>query len=405
MEKNVNELAVAGLRKTKNIINLIACEVCCILIALMVDCLIFFNLFNRQSTPIILIAVLAVLWVATFVGRRYWTRNLEARERDVLGEAKYSDKNGETSVKAGKNTRDLGPNFRANKPPVSKTIKEIIYHVVGVILSLIFLFPILYMLATSTKTEVAYAESIGTINMFIPNISSSETALENYKSVLINYDIWKYALNSLLYAAIVIVLNVIVNGLAGYVMAKLRFPGKKMLSFLIIFLIVVPVETSIIPLYSIVKIMLGLKQRMSVWGVILPAAISIFNIFLFMQFFQNIPKEYEEAARIDGATTLGVFSKVIMPLSKPIIATVAVFCFIGVWNDYLWPSMILPSANDGSWPLLPIQTALMSIQNIEGITTGEIMASLVITSIPIFIIYVAAQKYIVKGFGTAGLKM
>lgn len=297
------------------------------------------------------------------------------------------------------------PNFRPNKTPVKKTVKEVIYHVVGIVLSLIFLFPILYMLATSTKGESAYATSIGTLNMFLPDFANLGTAFENYKSVLINYDIWKYALNSFTYAAIVIVLNILVNGLAGYVMAKLRFPGKKLLSFLIIFLIVVPVETSIIPLYSIVKIMLGLKQEMSVIGVILPAAISIFNIFLFMQFFQNIPQEYEEAARIDGASTMGVFFKVIMPLSKPIIATVAVFCFIGVWNDYLWPSMILPAANDGSWPLLPIQTALMSIKSIEGITTGEVMASLVITSIPIFVIYVAAQKYIVKGFGTAGLKM
>ena len=151
--------------------------------------------------------------------------------------------------------------------------------------------------------------------------------------------------------------------------------------------------------------MLGLKQQMSVLGVILPAAISIFNIFLFMQFFQNIPKEYEEAARIDGATTLGVFFKVILPLSKPIIATVAVFCFIGVWNDYLWPSMILPASSNGTWPLLPIQTALISIKSMEGITTGEVMASLVITSIPIFVTYVAAQKYIVQGFGTSGLKM
>ena len=301
-------------------------------------------------------------------------------------------------------TKDL-PNFRPNKTPVKKTVKEIIYHVVGIVISVIFLMPILYMLATSTKSEVSYAESIGTIKMFLPDFASTGIAFENYKSVLLNYDIWKYALNSFIYAAFVIVLNIIVNGLAGYVMAKLRFPGKKLLSFLIIFLIVVPVETSIIPLYSIVKIMLGLKQEMSVLGVILPAAISIFNIFLFTQFFQNIPKEYEEAARIDGANTLGVFTKVIMPLSKPIIATVAVFCFIGVWNDYLWPSMILPSADDGSWPLLPIQTALMSIKSIEGITTGEIMASLVITSIPIFIIYVVAQKYIVKGFGTSGLKM
>ena len=300
--------------------------------------------------------------------------------------------------------RDL-PNFVPNKAPVSKTVKEVIYHVVGIILSLIFILPILYMLATSTKGEVAYAESIGSINMFLPDFANLGVAFDNYKSVLMNYDIWKYALNSFIYAAIVIVLNILINGLAGYVMAKLTFPGKKLLSFLIIFLIVVPVETSIIPLYSIVKIMLGLKQQMSVVGVILPAAISIFNVFLFMQFFENIPKEYEEAARMDGANTMGVFFKVIMPLSKPILATVAVFCFIGVWNDYLWPSMILPSADDGTWPLLPIQTALITIKSIEGITTGEIMASLVITSIPIFAIYVAAQKYIVQGFGTAGLKM
>ena len=301
-------------------------------------------------------------------------------------------------------TKDL-PNFRPNKTPAKKTVKEIVYHVVGIALSLLFLFPIIYMLATSTKSEVAYAESIGTVDMFLPDFANTGTAFENYKNVLLNYDIWKYAINSFIYAAFVIVLNVLINGLAGYVMAKMHFPGKRLLSFLIIFLIVVPVETSIIPLYSIVKIMLGLKQQMSVIGVILPAAISIFNIFLFTQFFQNIPKEYEEAARIDGASTMDIFIKVIMPLSKPIIATVAVFCFIGVWNDYLWPSMILPSANDGTWPLLPIQTALISIKSIEGITTGEIMASLVITSIPIFVIYVAAQKYIVKGFGTAGLKM
>ena len=300
--------------------------------------------------------------------------------------------------------KDL-PNFRPNKTPVKKTVKEIIYHIVGIVLSLMFILPIMYMLATSTKSESTYAAGVGSLNMFLPDFANMGIAFENYKNVLMNYDIWKYALNSFVYAAIVIVLNILVNGLAGYVMAKLTFPGKKLLSFLIIFLIVVPVETSIIPLYSIVKIMLGLKQQMSVLGVILPATISIFNIFLFTQFFQNIPKEYEEAARIDGASTLGVFFKVILPLSKPILATVAVFCFIGVWNDYLWPSMILPSADDGTWPLLPIQTALISIKSIESITTGEIMASLVITSIPIFVIYVAAQKYIVQGFGTSGLKM
>jgi len=302
--------------------------------------------------------------------------------------------------------KDL-PNFRPNKAPAKKTVKEIIYHVVGVILSLIFIMPILYMLATSTKSEGAYAADVGTLGMFVPDFAHLGNAFDNYGRVLFHqdYGIWRYALNSFIYAAIVIVLNILVNGLAGYVMAKLKFPGKGMLSFLIIFLIVVPVETSIIPLYSIVKMMLNLKGSLSVLGVILPAVISIFNIFLFTQFFQNIPKEYEEAARIDGANTLGIFFKVILPLSKPILATVAVFCFIGVWNDYVWPSMVLPAADTGGWPLKPIQTALMSIQNIQGVTTGEIMSSLVVTSIPIFVIYVAAQKYIVQGFGTSGLKM
>ena len=103
------------------------------------------------------------------------------------------------------------PNFRPNKTPVKKTVKEVIYHIVGIILSLIFILPIMYMLATSTKGEVAYAESIGTINMFLPDFANSGVAFENYKSVLMNYDIWKYALNSLIYAAIVIVLNILIK--------------------------------------------------------------------------------------------------------------------------------------------------------------------------------------------------
>lgn len=286
-----------------------------------------------------------------------------------------------------------------------KITLEVIYYICGIFLSLMFLFPIVYMIATSTKSESAYAASAGSLAMFLPDFAHLGTMFDNYGSVLTNYNIWKYALNSFIYAIIVIVLNILVNGLAGYVMAKMRFPGKRLFSALIIFLIIVPVETSIIPLYSIVKIMLGLKNTASVMGIILPAAISIFNIFLFMQFFQSIPKEYEEAARLDGSSTLGIFFKVILPLSKPIVATVAVFCFIGVWNDYLWPSMILPQTGEGEWPLMPIQAALTTIQSMEGITTGEIMASLVITSIPIFVIYVAAQKYIVQGFGSAGLKM
>ena len=295
-------------------------------------------------------------------------------------------------------------NKRKAQKKRKKIILHTIYYVVGAILSLIFLFPLIYMLAASTKTEAQNAFDAGTIYMFIPNLDFTQT-FKNYATLFVTHSVWKYVINSLAYAAITIVLNILINGLAGYAIAKFRFPGKKFFNFIIIFLIVVPVETSIIPLYAIVKSLLGLKEASSVLAVILPASISIFNIFLFIQFFSGIPTEFEEAARMDGATDLEVFFKIIVPLSKPIIATVAVFCFIGVWNDYLWPIMVLPQVEGNAWPLLPIQAALQSIQAIPGITTGEIMASLVTTSLPIFIVYIVAQKYIVQGFGSAGLKL
>ena len=204
------------------------------------------------------------------------------------------------------------------------------------------------------------------------------------------------------YAAAVVVCNIIVNALAGYVMAKFTFPGKGFISFLIMFLLIVPVETTIIPLYSIVH-NLGISG--TVLAVILPAIVSVFNIFLFQQFFTNIPKEYIEAAQLDGANQMKIFFIIMMPLSAPIVATVATFAFIGVWNDYIWPTMVLPSPQGDEWPLYPIQAALTTIQSIEGVTTGEVMASLVVTSIPIFLVYVFAQKYIVEGISVGGLKL
>ncbi len=297
------------------------------------------------------------------------------------------------------------PNFVPAKRSKKKIAWSVVYYVVGISLSLLFILPLLYMFAASTKSEQSIAFSNGTLKMFFPDFSNLGGFFSNYKVIFGSYDVWKYAINSLIYAIVVIIFNILVNGLAGYVLAKFDFPAKGFFNFIILFLIVVPVETSIIPLYSIVKQLLGLKKGLSVFGVILPSIISVFNIFLFTQFFSSIPKEYEEAMHIDGSSRVRVFFDLILPLSKPIIATTAAFTFIGVWNDYVWPMMVLPNTGDESWPLLPIQAALTSIQSIQGITTGEIMASLVVTSVPIFIIYALAQKYIVKGFGTAGLKM
>ena len=222
-----------------------------------------------------------------------------------------------------------GQNLEAERIRVKVKRKKIaystIYYICGTLLALFFLFPLVYMVATSTKSESTYASDAGTLMMFLLDFKNLSAATDNYNKVFVAYGIWQYALNSVVYAAIIIVLNIVINGLAGYVMAKFDFPGKGFFSFIILFLIVVPVETSIIPLYSIVKVLLGLKGTASVLAVILPSAISIFNIFLFIQFFEGIPKEYEEAARIDGAGSLRIFFSMILPLSKPIVATVATF--------------------------------------------------------------------------------
>ena len=289
---------------------------------------------------------------------------------------------------------------------ISRRAKKItmrtVTYVGCIVLAIFFIFPLLWMIVTSTKTEMQYANDLGSVATFLPNVSDLSTFFVKYLSVLTEYDIWKYALNSLGYAAAVVVCNIIVNALAGYVMAKFTFPGKGFISFLIMFLLIVPVETTIIPLYSIVH-NLGISG--TVLAVILPAIVSVFNIFLFQQFFTNIPKEYIEAAQLDGANQMKIFFIIMMPLSAPIVATVATFAFIGVWNDYIWPTMVLPSPQGDEWPLYPIQAALTTIQSIEGVTTGEVMASLVVTSIPIFLVYVFAQKYIVEGISVGGLKL
>lgn len=281
--------------------------------------------------------------------------------------------------------------------PKKRYIGSAVYYVFGILLAAIFVSPVLYMIAASTKNDDVLAHQSGSLLMFLPSFDFASWG-ENYGAVFGEGGIFRNGLLTLGYAGIVIVLNVLINGLAAYAIAKLHFPGKKLLRFLILFLIIVPVETSIIPLYTICYDVLGLKGNASVLSFLLPSSISIFNIFLFIQFFSSIPSSYEEAARIDGASTLSIFFRIIVPLSRPIIATVAVFCFIGVWNDYVWPSMVLPQE------FQPIQSALNGFQS-RDLPTGAKMASLVVTSFPIFVLYVVAQKYIVKGFGAGGLKL
>lgn len=159
-------------------------------------------------------------------------------------------------------------------------------------------------------------------------------------------------------------------------------------------LLIVPVETVLIPQFTIMN---GLGLVNTRLAVILPGIASVFNIYLFRNFFIAIPEEIIESARIDGASIVKIFFSIMLPMSKPAIATVGVLSFIGSWNDYIWPLMVLTDKSKFS-----MQVAITTINSTQPVYINQVMAVLTMSTIPLIIIYVVAQKYILEGLGGSG---
>ena len=263
------------------------------------------------------------------------------------------------------------------------------------VLSLLFLFPIIWMIVNSFKSDAMITQDMNSIAAFLPPLSF-DNFFENYITIITNSSLMRYMTNTLVYAAILIVLSIIVNGLAGYALAKINFPFKEVWVFIILLLMIVPMETiSIIHFLMIAKA--GLLN--TVVGYILPMIVSPFNIFLFRQVFVQLPDELREAAEMDHCGTLKYFLKIVLPMSKSVVATVSVFTFLNVWNDFIWPSLIFTS-ND----LLTVQIGLNSITANDNRTTGQVLATISLITIPVIIIYSLFSKQIVEGVTTTGTK-
>jgi fructooligosaccharide transport system permease protein len=188
--------------------------------------------------------------------------------------------------------------------------------------------------------------------------------------------------------------SIIVNSLAGFAFAKINFSGKKIIFGILLALLIIPMETVLIPQFTIVNALGLVNTRMAV---ILPAMASVFNIYLFRNFFIAIPEEIIESARLDGASIVRIFFSVMLPMSKPAIATVGVLSFIGSWNDYIWPLMVLTDSSKFS-----MQVAITTINTTQPVYINQVMAVLTISTIPLIIIYIVAQKYILQGLGGSG---
>jgi multiple sugar transport system permease protein len=194
----------------------------------------------------------------------------------------------------------------------------------------------------------------------------------------------------------VVVGNLFFCSLAGYAFARIKFFGREVVFVLVLATIMIPFQVVMIPTFLIVR-KLGMIDTLG--ALILPNLAQAFGIFLLRQFFRTLPIELEEAARIDGASRLGVLFKIVLPLSGPALATLAVITFMWTWNDFLWPLITIYSPNN-----MTLQLGLTTFQGAHQSSTNLLMAANVMSMIPVLLLFFFAQRYFIRGIATSGLK-
>ena len=274
---------------------------------------------------------------------------------------------------------------------VSKKQKRINWILVAVLLVL----SIFFLLANSFKPDAAITADMNSVAAFIPPALDG-SFFDNYIEIITNTSFLRYMGNTLLYAAILIVLGIIVNGLAGYALAKIDFPFREQWLLIIMMLLIVPTET-VITIHFLIIAKAGLLN--TILGYILPSIVNPFNIFLFRQVFVSLPDDVYEAAQLDFCGPVKYFFTMVIPMSKTVVATVSVFTFLNVWNDYLWPALVFTSSD-----MLTAQIGLNSITSNENTTMGQTLAVITLVTIPVIIIYSLFSKQIVEGVTSTGSK-
>jgi len=266
-------------------------------------------------------------------------------------------------------------------------IVNLLIHVFLVSVAVSCLYPLLWMLSSSFKTQETIFKDLSLI--------PAKFHFQNYYLAWIQGGFGRYFLNSIFYTASVVIGIVIVASLAAYAFSRLRFPGRNILFIMFMAAMMIPVPGSFVALYVLLN---KLHLRNTPPGYIL-CMINVglsTSIFLLKTFFDKMPKELEDAARIDGCSKLGIWWNVALPLAKPVLAVVVVFNALNVWNEYILALIIFDSRQ-----FMPLQVALQTFQG-EFVTNYPLlMAGLTITALPIIIVYILMQKYIIKGV-TAG---
>jgi multiple sugar transport system permease protein len=257
------------------------------------------------------------------------------------------------------------------------------------VLAVLWLAPLVWALLTSLKYEA------DTTTVPLEVVPERGFTLEAYVSVLTNSGLVTWFVNSTVVTIVVTVITVALSAAAAYGFSRTRFRGRNVLFALTVAGIMVPPQILIVPLY---RQMLAMGLADTYLGIILPQLVVPAMVFILKKFFDGIPNELEEAARMDGAGSLRIFLQIVLPLSRSILAAVSIFVFIHAWNNFLWPFIII---SDPSLMTLPV--GLVQVQSSFGVRYAQVMASALLAGLPLIVVFMLFQRQIVRGVATTGL--
>ena len=279
-----------------------------------------------------------------------------------------------------------------NNKKINKVLGNIIFYLGNIIVGLIFVSPLLWMLASSFKPELEIFSNLNSLSTFIPK----NFTLANYAEVFQRIKVFTILKNTLIYIGIVLIGDLLLGSMFGYALAKMKYRFRGISLTIVIALMSMPVEAIILPLYIE---MAQLNWVNTMLGLTIPFMMNCFSIYMFYSYFIGIPDELIEAAKVDGCGPIRTYFKIIMPISKTVFATVLILDFVSRWNDFMWPFLITTGEEKRT-----VQLAVQIFVGVSPIHYGVIMAAPTLASIPMILMYIFMQKFYVEGIASTGIK-
>ncbi len=292
------------------------------------------------------------------------------------------------------------PVIKVNKNKYIRSIAG--QYTILIAIAVLFIFPIIFMIVSSLKPDMQLLRDTASLKAFVPY---GDISINNYIFALNRVPVFRFLFNSSFVTLTTVVLGILINSMAAFSFALLKWKGKAIILSVIIATFIIPFETIAIPLLMIVNKLpwIGLEGFKIGWlnsyhVQIIPFLANSFQIFLFYQFFREIPEDLVEAARIDGAGWFQIYRKMVLPVSGPVLATAAILRSLDMWNQYLWPIIVIQSEK-----FRPVMVGLQYFFQLN-IAWGEIMAYLTIITLPVIIFYLALQRLFIESIASTGIK-